>query len=97
MEFCFIANAAFQDPKHPVVQDLRYVRDEVLNRTRSGRRFVAFYYRHSPRIAAAMASRPMLRAGARYVLTPIAVTVRGARATGRACSVAKRRFLTLVS
>jgi len=97
ISFCFIANAAFRDPEHPVVKELRFVRDELLKHSPTGRRFIAFYYRHSPRVAAAMASRPMLRAGARCVLTPIALTVRASRRTVGALSTAKRRFKALVS
>jgi hypothetical protein len=68
---CFIAHAAFQDTNHPVVCELRKARDEILKNNRAGRRFIAFYYRHSPRIASIIARRPILRAASRAVLKPL--------------------------
>ena len=68
---CFIAHAAFQDTTHPVVCELRLARDELLKTNRAGRQFIAFYYRHSPRIASIIAKRPALRAAARVMLRPI--------------------------
>jgi hypothetical protein len=83
---CFIANAAFDDPCHPTVDELRRVRDEVLRPSRSGRRFIRFYYRHSPRIAAWMSSRPRIKRAARAILTPLARVTTNAlnRAAARA-------------
>lgn len=80
---CFIAHAAFKDTHHPTVTELRRARDEVLKRTRLGRRFVRFYYRHSPRIAAAMADRPVVQATTRGLLTPLAHGIRFSRAISR--------------
>jgi hypothetical protein len=76
---CFIATAAYQDPDHPMVQQLRFVRDEILSRSRPGRRFTAWYYRNGPRLAAVVRPRPALRLTARAILTPIARSVQASR------------------
>jgi hypothetical protein len=51
---CFIATAAFENPHHPVVEDFRNFRDEVLVNTHAGRIFIKIYYRVSPTLAAAL-------------------------------------------
>lgn len=76
---CFIATAAYGDVDHPMVRELRIVRDEVFNRTALGRRFVAFYYRHSPMVADYVRPRPALRRATRSVLTPVALVSRATR------------------
>jgi hypothetical protein len=76
---CFIATAAYQDTEHPMVCELRLVRDELLVKTASGRRFIKWYYRNGPRLAAIVAPRPSLRAASRAILTPVALLVRAAR------------------
>ena len=43
---CFVATSAFNDIEHPVVEALRNYRDEVLMKSKKGRTFIAFYYRH---------------------------------------------------
>lgn len=47
---CFVATAAFEGQNHPTVRELRLARDEILARTRSGRRLIDFYYRHGPKL-----------------------------------------------
>jgi hypothetical protein len=76
---CFIATAAFSDANHPTVVELRRTRDEVLKKTIVGRKFVKFYYKHSPRIAAAMSERPLVRSVSRGILTPLAYTIKYSR------------------
>jgi hypothetical protein len=76
---CFVATAAYRDYDHPMVKELRIVRDEVFARTKVGRKFIAAYYRHGPKAAAVVAPRPALRLAARTLLTPIALAVRGTR------------------
>ena len=49
---CFIATAVYGDYNHPIVQDLRVFRNESLYTTSLGRKFVSFYYKYSPNIAA---------------------------------------------
>ncbi len=81
--WCFIANAAFEDEGHPTVNELRRVRDELLRPTRPGRAFIKFYYRHSPRVAAWMATRPRIKRATRAVLTPLARSTRAVSALRR--------------
>jgi hypothetical protein len=86
---CFIATAAYQNHDHPMVRELRIVRDEVLNRSRSGRRFTAWYYRNGPALADIVKPRPTLRFAARAILTPVAKSV---RATRSLAAIVKRAF-----
>jgi hypothetical protein len=58
---CFIATAATGDELHPAVCSLRMFRDQCLNTTPGGRRFVNFYYRTSPTLASLIRTRPMYR------------------------------------
>jgi subtilisin family serine protease len=51
-DICFIATAAFGDIDAPQVRLLREMRDRSLWKTEWGRRFVRFYYRCSPPVAA---------------------------------------------
>ena len=51
-DICFIATAAFGDIDAPQVRLLREMRDRSLLKTEFGRRFVRFYYRSSPPVAA---------------------------------------------
>ena len=47
---CFVATAVY-GPADPRTDELRGFRDEVLKPSQLGRWFVAWYYRHSPRVA----------------------------------------------
>lgn len=49
---CFIATAATGSYEHPMVQDLRSFRDQVLLQNQVGNNFVGWYYKYSPRVAA---------------------------------------------
>jgi hypothetical protein len=53
------------------VNILRRFRDDSLMRTAAGRRFVAWYYRHSPTVAAAIAGSEWQRALVRGLLKPL--------------------------
>jgi hypothetical protein len=55
----------------PHVKVLRGFRDRWLLTNKSGRAFVAFYYKHSPRIADFIATHSALRLATRLGLTPI--------------------------
>lgn len=68
---CFIATAAFGQYGADQVRLLRRFRDEVLMTHAPGRAFVAWYYRHSPRAAAALEAHPGLKPLARAMLLPI--------------------------
>lgn len=69
---CFVATAAYGSPLAPEVEILRQFRDDTLLKSKTGERFVEFYYRFSPPIAAVITRRDFLRAFTRIVfLSPI--------------------------
>ncbi|MBN1445286.1 MAG: carboxypeptidase regulatory-like domain-containing protein, partial [Candidatus Omnitrophica bacterium] len=68
---CFIATAAFGSPFERHVQMLREFRDRYLLTNSAGRAFVRWYYKHSPKYAAAIARNEGLRAAARISLMPV--------------------------
>jgi Beta-propeller repeat len=69
---CLIATAAFGSPLVWEVTTLRRFRDRALLTHALGRLFVRAYYRLSPPLAHAVASQPLLAAGVRALLGPIA-------------------------
>jgi len=72
---CFIATAAYGSILDPHVDALRRFRDKYLLTHSWGRKFVSFYYRHSPPMAHYIAQRPWARASARALLTPLVLAV----------------------
>lgn len=78
---CFIATAAYGSPFEPHVQSLRQFRDRYLAQSAAGRAFIRFYYSHSPRVADFIATRPILRATVRFLITPLVVAIEYPRAT----------------
>lgn len=76
---CFIATAAFAETAVHVggedrtVEILRLYRDQVLRRSPLGRRFIRFYYRHSPPVARLVDRSPeIVRASLRFLLRKVA-------------------------
>jgi hypothetical protein len=69
---CFIATAAFDSSLAPEVQILCRFRDHRLKATLWGRRFILFYYRHSPRIAEFLDTYPLCKPPCRWVLRSVA-------------------------
>jgi hypothetical protein len=72
---CFIATAAYGDYDDPSVRILRRFRDESLAQTELGRRFIAWYYEHSPPAAELIRRDPALRAEVRSALAPVVFLV----------------------
>ena len=68
---CFIATAAFGSRLAPQVMVLEKFRDRFLLTNRPGRRFVRFYYTHSPAAAQALQKNETLRALARLSIWPL--------------------------
>eukprot|EP00825_Cyclidium_porcatum_P013206 TRINITY_DN16953_c0_g1_i2.p1 TRINITY_DN16953_c0_g1~~TRINITY_DN16953_c0_g1_i2.p1 ORF type:complete len:201 (+),score=-3.01 TRINITY_DN16953_c0_g1_i2:191-793(+) len=76
---CFVTTAAYGDDNHPMVMTFRSMRDEVLVNHKTGRIFINWYNREGPELADMIVDRPLLRAGARVVLTPLALTIKAIR------------------
>ena len=72
---CFVATAVY-GPGAPELDVLRAFRDRVLARSGAGRAFVRAYYRRSPALAEALASRPRARALVRAGLDPLVAALR---------------------
>lgn len=68
---CFIATAAYGTPFAKEVEILRKFRDTKLEKTKMGRAFVRFYYRHSPKIADFIRNKPKTKAFVRGLLKPV--------------------------
>jgi hypothetical protein len=79
---CFIATAAWGSWMDPHVGTLRAFRDEQLMRSAPGRAFVAFYYRHSPPVAALIGRHEPLRAATRALLAPVVFAIEQPAPTG---------------
>lgn len=70
-EGCFIATAAYGYYDASEVRILRRFRDHFLLTHDSGRKFVAWYYAHSPRAADVIRGNASLRTAARIALLPV--------------------------
>ena len=75
---CFIATAAYGSYDEPNVKILRVFRDKCLMTKEWGRKFVKFYYRHSPAIADYIESREGLKLMVRWALKPLVLAARSA-------------------
>jgi hypothetical protein len=60
-EGCFIATACYKNYNHPIVLELRFFRDNFLQKRSWGRRFIKFYYKHSPKYARYIATNNVLK------------------------------------
>ncbi|KAF7962795.1 hypothetical protein AWV80_17510 [Cupriavidus sp. UYMU48A] len=65
---CFVATAAYGDGDHPNVRFLRSFRDGWLQRRKSGRAFIDWYWRVGPKLAEVVGSREPLRLASRVAL-----------------------------
>jgi hypothetical protein len=71
LDDCFIATAAFGTPMDDRITVLRDFRDQVLLPNWIGNRFVQFYYRTSPPIAAFIERHQFLKSVTRVCLVPV--------------------------
>jgi hypothetical protein len=76
---CVIATATFGSVLAPEVVYMRYVRDQLIGSTPSGRTLIeafnTFYYAWSPAVAQVIAGNGLLRAVFRIILLPLMVIV----------------------
>jgi hypothetical protein len=72
--FCFVATAAYGAHWGKEVWALRRFRDQYLAKHEVGRALISTYYAYGPTVAKQIHASPLLRAAARGVLTPLAVT-----------------------
>ena len=70
---CFIATASYGTAQEEKINSLRWFRDNYLLKTSIGKKFVAFYYEKSPKIADVIRDNSLLKASVRFALSgPIA-------------------------
>lgn len=67
---CFIATAAYGSPLAPKLDQLRNFRDQILLKYSWGKKFVSFYYEHSPKYAAMLMDSPILQKTVQVLLWP---------------------------
>lgn len=72
---CFIATAAFGSSESAEVKTLRVFRDHYLLSNPLGKKFVKFYYAHSPSLASYIKDKPALKAIVRLALKPVVYCV----------------------
>lgn len=65
---CYIATMAYGDYNHPQVMELRRFRDEYLDKTIVGRRFIKFYYKYSPRLVEMLKNKQSINLFIRNIL-----------------------------
>ncbi|MCJ8277961.1 MAG: hypothetical protein HRT44_04200 [Bdellovibrionales bacterium] len=73
---CFIATATFDSRMDPNVQILCNFRDRILKKNYWGRKFVYFYYRYSPSIAAHLDLNPVFKRPLRHLLRGVATLLK---------------------
>jgi hypothetical protein len=79
---CFVATAVYKNSEHPKVQEFRFLRDEVLAHSKSGTKFINWYNREGPKLAAVVERFPALRPVAKTLLSPMACGVKLLRKSG---------------
>lgn len=68
---CFVATATMGDINHPYCKELRVFRDQVLNNTLRGRKFIYWYYKEGPKLANIIAaSRPLRLLSYYFIVKP---------------------------
>lgn len=72
---CFVATACYGDCDHPVVMELRQFRDDCLEASTAGQKFVRWYYIWSPAVASIVAKSRILKSLARVLIVIPALAV----------------------
>lgn len=75
-EGCYIATRVYGSYDHPQVLVLRRFRDNVLKKNFLGQKFIALYYRHSPRVAEMMKGHSVINAMVRFGLDGFILLIR---------------------
>lgn len=65
---CYIATMVYGDYDHPKVIVLRHFRDEFLDRRNWGKKFIKFYYKHSPGWVEKLKSHKLINKGIQKIL-----------------------------
>lgn len=73
---CFIATAAYRDPRHPDVVFLRAFRDQWLVRYQLGRTFIRFYWWIGPKLAIAVGRNAGIAQAAKALIAACVVLLR---------------------
>jgi hypothetical protein len=76
---CYIATAVYGSYDAPEVITIRRFRDEVLMKSLAGRKFVTFYYKHSPYYAEKLKSYPIVNKFVKFLLDGIVKLIGGTR------------------
>lgn len=76
---CFVATAVYGDYNHTIVKEFRSFRDYVLKANQLGSKFIKWYYKEGPKLAAFIESHYLYRFSARIALTFVAQIVRTVR------------------
>jgi hypothetical protein len=69
---CFVVSATYGNANAPIVKFFRGYRDAVLITRPTGRRFIVWYYRTGPRLAAFIVRHQLARRIVRLLLFPVA-------------------------
>lgn len=82
-EGCYIATRVYGSYDHPQVLVLRRFRDNVLKKNFLGQKFIALYYRYSPRVAEMMKGHSVINAMVRFGLNGFILLIRVFSGKGR--------------
>lgn len=58
---CFVVTATVGDQTHPIVNEFRSFRDHVLSNSKSGNKFIKWYYQNGPSVAKVIDKNNTLR------------------------------------
>lgn len=73
---CFVASVAYGNPNHPDVMFLRSYRDNTLNNSIAGRKFIAWYWKVGPKLARVVSKSWLLRNVVKLLISKIVSALR---------------------